>query len=618
MARDDAKKRESIVRKKLFRATAGLSLSEQSHVASAMAMNNNNVLETIQKMQSKSKKLSTKQSTQKFEWLRDNSHLRKLEEAAMKELDNALLKILNEAASNTPAKRADSEPATSDSPSFTETVEGFVNTLQSNRLGWIHQVNADRDTRYSMRALVADKSQQDAEWKTHVKPQLESLMIDAIVGHHFVWEKLCADAATTMEQVASTTAALWSSLQNKSAAQDLPALIDSFGECPDPALKLDLLQQFQVLETAMDDDLRRYQMDFERDHGLPSLAEAMSKTGGWSSDDHDRFLKVFKECEPKGIRNDAFITRVVGEMEKTIPEIRQHDQWFRTLRRWSQLKQDRTSEQTRRRESLIESAKAAISSAKEAADKEKLRSEEMTQRLADQELLHAKVARFRGKRSAQADVAAHQAEIARLEAEAVLQAAERKRQKEHELMKKLLQTHKDWQQVEKLAQEQAEAERIAAEAEAQRQLDAINATRVAFRTEVYEQKCELQKQKAIQKAQEEAEKEKILEAIKQEAPYAEKIAQVEADPHRTRQATVAFTANVEAAQEGLGIHETGLFPSHGYDTDKLFKDARFKLGIALRDAGLASTEYAKKAMSTIALRNGGSYRHVAQPATQLW
>ncbi|CAK4277328.1 unnamed protein product [Aphanomyces euteiches] len=223
-----------------------------------------------------------------------------------------------------------------------------------------------------------------------------------------------------------------------------------------------------------------------------------------------------------------------------------------------------------------------------------------------------------GKRSAQADVAAHQAEIAQLEAEAVIQAAERKRQKEHELKKKLLQTHKDWQQVEKLVKEQAEAERIAAEAEAQRQLDAINATRVAFRTEVYEQKCELQKQKAIQKVQEEAEKEKILEAIKQEAPYAEKIAQIEADPNRTRQATVAFKANVEAAQEGLGIHETGLFPSHGYDTDKLFKDARFKLGLALRDAGLASTEYAKKAMSTIALRNGGSYRHVAQPATQLW
>ncbi|CAK4838569.1 unnamed protein product [Aphanomyces euteiches] len=47
-----------------------------------------------------------------------------------------------------------------------------------------------------------------------------------------------------------------------------------------------------------------------------------------------------------------------------------------------------------------------------------------------------------GKRSAQADVAAHQAEIAQLEAEAVIQAAERKRQKEHELKKKLLLTHK--------------------------------------------------------------------------------------------------------------------------------------------------------------------------------
>jgi len=54
------------------------------------------------------------------------------------------------------------------------------------------------------------------------------------------------------------------------------------------------------------------------------------------------------------------------------------------------------------------------------------------------------------------------------------------------------------------------------------------------------------------------------------------------DPERTRKATVAYLANKEAANESLPVHEAGLFPSHGYDTDKLFKDARFKLGLALR------------------------------------
>lgn len=54
------------------------------------------------------------------------------------------------------------------------------------------------------------------------------------------------------------------------------------------------------------------------------------------------------------------------------------------------------------------------------------------------------------------------------------------------------------------------------------------------------------------------------------------------DPTRTRQETTAFRANVQAAQEALPLNETGLFPAHGYDCDRLFKDARFKLGIALR------------------------------------
>ncbi|RHY71483.1 hypothetical protein DYB34_012896 [Aphanomyces astaci] len=198
------------------------------------------------------------------------------------------------------------------------------------------------------------------------------------------------------------------------------------------------------------------------------------------------------------------------------------------------------------------------------------------------------------KRDAKADMAAHQAEIARLEADAIQVAADRKRLKEHELKKKLLQDH-SWQQVDMLAQDEATALKRAIEAEELKERDAVNAERVAFRVEEYERL-------------------RVLEAIKQETPYAEKLNQIE----RTRQPTVAFTANVDAIQDGLGVHETGLFPSHGYDTEKLFKDARFKLGLALRDAGLGSTDYARKAMSTITVRNTGAYRHTPQAPTQLW
>lgn len=40
---------------------------------------------------------------------------------------------------------------------------------------------------------------------------------------------------------------------------------------------------------------------------------------------------------------------------------------------------------------------------------------------------------------------------------------------------------------------------------------------------------------------------------------------------------------VEAnAASAYVLQEAGLFPTHGYDCDTLFKNARFKLGLALR------------------------------------
>ncbi|KAF0692271.1 Aste57867_16639 [Aphanomyces stellatus] len=630
-------KPESVVRKKLFRATAGLSLHEQSEVATALVSSGNNVLETIEKMtkSSKSQKKATKQSTQKarFDWLREHSHLRKLEErdsrgqGATKELESALLKHLNEASN--PTTQGDTPEDSSDDAIVHEAVDG----IQANRLGWIQQVNADRDTRHSMRQLLAkvksDKETKGAAWIAHVKPELQSFMIDAIVGHHLVWEQLAADANATSEKLVQAGAVLWASLKESHNARhegdlgtrevDLSALVDSLGgsACPNHSLKMDFLGQFQTLQRELDHDLQQLDAAFQSAHGVDP---AKPSTGGWRDDDHDRYLKVFKDCDPRGIRNDAFIMRVVAAMKdlKTDAEIRAHDTWFRGLRRWTQQKQERMAEHARKHGELVGTAKAALSVAIEANVKSKAREEEMAQRLADQAFMHAKVTRFKGKRDAQAEMAAHQTEIARLEAEAMQQAAERKRQKEHELKKKLLQEHKGWQHMTKIAQDEAEAAQRAIEAEEQRQRDVANAERVAIRSEEYEIKCEEQRRRVAKKAADEVERLRVLDAIKQKTPYAERLAQIETDPERTRQATAAFTSNVEAAQEGLGIHETGLFPSHGYDTEKLFKDARFKLGIALRDAGLASTDYARKAMSTISVRNAGSYRHVPQAPTQLW
>ncbi|ETV92763.1 hypothetical protein H310_12993 [Aphanomyces invadans] len=525
-----------------------------------------------------------------------------------------------------------SDPASPEIVTYDGVLQSFVDDLQHHRLHWIKQIHADRDTRCALRDLVArvriDHSTNGPLWLARVKPDLQNVMIDAIVGHHVVWEQLAADASATAQNAARAAAALHLCLRgglaesgNQDSLDNAGAMLDFLGgsECPDAALKESLQRQALELYHRHNQDLRQLQQSFLQKCGVQDASVALSKTGGWPATDHDHFMKVFKDCEPKGIRNDQFVTRVAAEVTmQPLNAIRAHDTWYRSVRRLAQQRDDSMAEHTRRVQAFKDDARAAIAAATAAAVLTKAKEEELAQRLADQALMHAKVERFKGKRNAKADLAAHQAEIARLEAAAMQQAADRKRQKDHELKKKLLQDHKGWQHVNEMAQEEAKALLRAMEAEERKERDAFNADRVAFRIEEYEQKRDDLKRKALQKAEDDELRQRALDAIKLETPYAEKLNHIAVDPERTRKPTEAFTANVEAIQDGLGIHETGLFPSHGYDTDKLFKDARFKLGIALREAGLGSTDYARKAMSAIAVRNMGAYRHTPQAPSQLW
>lgn len=104
----------------------------------------------------------------------------------------------------------------------------------------------------------------------------------------------------------------------------------------------------------------------------------------------------------------------------------------------------------------------------------------------------------------------------------------------------------------------------------------------------------------------------------QSTPYAERLSLITIDPRRTRQETVTFTANKEGVDTPAGVHESGLFPSHGYSCDQMFKVARFKLGLALRDAGVSTKGLAESAMSSLP-NSQASYRHVSNTtSTHLW
>ncbi|EQC38938.1 hypothetical protein, variant [Saprolegnia diclina VS20] len=567
------KTKESTVRSKLFRATAGLSLYEQSHLAHSVATTGNNVLETIQNMKSRSQKQkqASKESTAKFQWLHDHMHLKKIEQTATKDVDATVLRLVN------------SELPVNDhhDHSYEAVIAAAVTEMQTQRLGQLNVHQNDRDNRNTMRRLLAsiqaEAPSKGPTWYSQVKIQLQNLMLDSIVGHHMLTEQLSAEAEACEKELqvacqalcrqhrtagvttpGASTEDVWTQLM--AATQPQRDEDEALSDGVDPILKYNLLLEFETLQTQLEADLAGLEEGYRASMAaygcaVEQVTATPPKHPGWTDEDHERYLKVFKDCEPKGIRNEAFLKRLEPLLpQRSRKDLAAHDQWHRTHRRHLQQTQERQADYTRQHSHIFEKAKTQLADAIETHRARQSSQAELARRAAAQAVLHEKVARFQLKRNVKAEMAAHQSEIARLEAQALQEAMEAKRKKEHELKKKLVQEHKGWQELGAIADEEAAAVARAREDEAKAAQAVINAERVQHRMDEWEHKTELQKQQLQRQQDEEAARRQALEALKLETPYAAKLAEIQIDPERTRQPTVAFQANVDAAQEPLGVH----------------------------------------------------------------
>ena len=108
-----------------------------------------------------------------------------------------------------------------------------------------------------------------------------------------------------------------------------------------------------------------------------------------------------------------------------------------------------------------------------------------------------------------------------------------------------------------------------------------------------------------------------LEALAASTPYAERLRELArtTDLDRLYADTTATAAMAAAAESGTSEDEKAR-RLNGYTTKQLFSDARFRLGMYLRDAGVHGTDAARRAVATFRPTAPGSYRqpHHFRPA----
>ncbi|KAG3204650.1 hypothetical protein PC128_g1851 [Phytophthora cactorum] len=672
-------------RKKVFRATAGLTIDQQLQMASQLQAQGDDVLNTIRQMKksSKNQKQTTKTNNLKFEWLQEHSRLKKLEENCSKELESLLLRMYNEASTARESKKAvpqhtsstnnvstprsdgdnqqndeddsdNSPPPASTTLMSTSTIyaaelEDLIRTEQLNRVALIKQISSEREQRAALKQfLSAFSHEQDADRHQEKNNQSSSgnmqanvrqLIYDAVIGRQMIEASLeeeveaCdKDFDACYQKVLdtlrnNTNSAANTAYKQQDQEQRIAAMLEAAGgnDCSDEMLRFEISDEFRKVFAHLQDDLADYQKEFinaaSASDVAGSIEAAASKCGGWSEADEERFLKVLRSYEKKrgtGKKPQLLYDQLALVLPSVrLLELKKHVKFHQHFRFLQEKRKDRQREFQRKLEELQDNATTRFRMAVEQGQERIRRQQQLTEMQQQCEQRHEQISQWRETKEAKKRIERQQREIEQL-LENQKQHEELQWRRKHDQQKIAVDEYKKGKILQIMADEKLTIEEDQRREEERAIQSVVNAERVQYRHHEFERKIEEMKQEELHKAQLEEQRLAKLNELKEKTPYAQIIANIAPDPERTRQETAAFRANVEAAQEGLPITETGLFPSNGYDCETLFKNARFKLGIALRNAGLNSSEYARQALTNVKVCNVGAYRnHVAEP-TKLW
>ncbi|NXR80981.1 CC148 protein, partial [Pycnonotus jocosus] len=366
---------------------------------------------------------------------------------------------------------------------------------------------------------------------------------------------------------------------------EVPAELLSL-ECPCPDLKAVVVQEYQELA-------RGY---WARLQEVDQQLEALSRNSDWKEEDQWVFQTVINQY-PSDLQRRR--TLYLDMLQRYLPhksrqelvayeKVWDHQHSIRKQRRamllaWAQL-----------RKAFVLRAVAAAAEAAAAHEAEVVLADSRQKQLEICADLKAKVLQWK----------AQQEEAAKLEA--AVAARRKEKEDERERLQREQETIRRAQDKEKLKKYWAEKElkwqeqeeRDLQHLEELRKLMAEQAAkdreRVRFRRALLDKRLQERKELALLQARQEHDREQRLEALRQQVAIVAKF-----DPARAVADTVASKARM-----GIGTKEEfelqqPLFRLHTYSEEQVISDPRLRVELALREAGLHKTLYAREVLSKL-------------------
>ncbi|XP_055966346.1 coiled-coil domain-containing protein 148 [Sorex fumeus] len=376
-----------------------------------------------------------------------------------------------------------------------------------------------------------------------------------------------------------------SSEERSNLLSELPLELESL-ECPYPDLKSSILNEFcnftekyqkrlQDFDLQLEDICRSFQLS-EEDHWIFQVI--LNQYPGDLCGRRTLYLDMLQRYFPHKSRHDLV------EHEKHCDRYRFAREQRRILIfNWNKNRRD-----------FVQKAVLTLA---EACATHEMESTLAKDRKRQQELcadLKAKVFQWR----------AHQEEVARLEME--ISTRRREKQEEKEKMWKKKELLQREEKKEKIRKYWAKKEQKWQEIEMRdlRRLEELkklmaeqsikDRERVKYRQELLEKRLMEKKEVALQEAHEEEERERRLEALRKQVAI---VAQF--DPIRMMSDTMASKARMGIGIEEEFILQKPLFSLNTYNEQQIISDPRLRFELALREAGLHKTSYAKETLPKI-------------------
>ncbi|XP_077926961.1 coiled-coil domain-containing protein 148 [Halichoerus grypus] len=380
----------------------------------------------------------------------------------------------------------------------------------------------------------------------------------------------------------------YSSEERSNLLSELPMELETL-ECPYPDLKSSILHEFcnftekykkklQDFDLQLEDISRNFQLS-EEDHWI--YQAVLDQYPGDLCGRRTLYLNMLQRYFPHKSRHDLV------EHEKYCDQYHFAREQRRILiSHWNENRRDFIQKAV-----LTLAEACAAHAVEDTLAKDRRKQQELCAHL------KAKVLQWR----------AHQEEVARLEME--ISAKRREKEKEKEKLwkeKELLQRaekkkkiRKYWAKKEQKWQEMEmrDLQRLEELKKLMAEQSVKDRERVKYRQELLEKRLMEKKEVALQEAHEEEERESRLEALRKQVAI---VAQF--DPVRMMSDTTASKARMGIGIEEEFILQKPLFTLNTYNEYQIISDPRLRFELALREAGLHKTFYAKEILPKISPR----------------